>query len=374
MDAMKAAVALLALLLIMSLLGVLYLSGANSQLASELAALNQSSSQQLSRAQASYSLLSTKYDKSQQDLATASASLSQANDQLDFKVRQLAEAERQINESRSDLAAQQQKEKEIAAGLAALEADINESIAWFRENAYMPKNYSWAGDIFMKRVPEDCVDKGNLNLACISHLMENTAFAIHYRTGGLPGNANHFKGVKGTIDSGWGDCKDYSLLFKAILNSVRDLGGNLTAVAWQPAESGEFRVYPKDTPGSNEPYWVYSNAKAAPMGQLSHAYVVCYTVDPTIGHCTVALSGVEINESSQVPLLQGAEVFEPQSGRYLGKVGSALPLCIDYGCRQEPDRIWFVISDSDIYIYQQGGWAGYADYLVRVQQEKAALQ
>ncbi|MFA6908109.1 MAG: hypothetical protein WC263_04765, partial [Candidatus Micrarchaeia archaeon] len=252
-------------------------------------------------------------------------------------------------------------------------ATINGSIAWFRGNAYMPENYSWAADIFMSRVMSDCTDKGSLNLACISHLMENTAFAIHYRSDIASGSEDHLQSVKETIGLGWGDCEDYSLIFKAILNSARQRNASLDIVAWQPAGSGEFRVYPKETPGETGPYWVYSNAKGASMGAPSHAYVICYSVDEQSGHCTVALSDADVQESSQVPLLQGAYAFEPQSGRYLGRLGESLSICAGSGCKQQGGKVWLVIADGDLYYYGAGGWEGYADYLSRVQGARASL-
>jgi len=144
-------------------------------------------------------------------------------------------------------------------------------------------------------------------------------------------------------------------------------------VAWQPAESGEFRVYPKETPGETGPYWVYSNAKAANMGAPSHAYVICYSVDAASGHCVAALSDSDVQSSSQVPSLTGAYALEPQSGRYLGKLGETLSICTNSGCKQQGGRIWMVIADNDLYMYGDNGWQGYADYLSRVQVEKASI-
>jgi hypothetical protein len=203
--------------------------------------------------------------------------------------------------------------------------------------------------------------------------MENTAFAIHYREDIEAGKEDHLQSLKETIDLGWGDCEDYSLLFKAVLNSMRERNASLVATAWQPAESGEFRIYPKEAPDESGPYWAYTKAKAALLGQLSNYYVVCYTMTPTSGHCIVAMSGNQVNDSSQVPLLDGAELFEPQSGGYRGRMGESLYICGQQGCRNTGGRVWLVISDSDLYIYGDGGWEGYADTLRQVQEAEASL-
>ena len=373
MDFSKVATGLLVLLLMMSTFGVLYLSGQVGKLEQSMVALNASTTQQLSQAQSSYSALRTKYDKSQLDLSTTQANLASEQSQLALTQSKLIQTEQALNESMQSLEGQQQKTEALKSELSTLEATINSSIAWFRDNAYMPGNYSWTSDIFMTRIMSDCVDKGSLNLACVSHLMENTAFSIHYREDIAAGSEDHLQSVKETIRLGWGDCEDYSLIFKAILNSARKLNASLNIVAWQPAESGEFRVYPKETPGETGAFWVYSNAKGANMGSPSHAYVICYTVDSSSGHCTVALSDVDVQESSQVPSLEGAYAFEPQSGRYLGKLGQSLSICTQSGCKQQGGKIWLVIADSDLYMYGDNGWQGYADYLSRVDETRASL-
>jgi uncharacterized coiled-coil protein SlyX len=377
MDMNKIAIALLALLLVVSSFAILYFLEANSALEKKISSLNATvaaTSQSLSGMQSSYAALSKKYEKSQSDLANTESQLLQSGNDLALAQARLLQAEKALNESKQDLAGQQQKADAIKSELTQLETTINSSISWFRENAYMPANYSWASDIFMSRVMSDCTDRGSLNLACVSHLMENTAFAIHYREDKVSSGKDDFlQSVKQTIDSGWGDCEDYSLIFKAILNSARQKNASLNIMAWQPAESGEFRVYPKETPGETGPYWVYSNAKAANMGSPSHAYVICYSVDESSGHCTVALSNSDVQSSSQVPSLQGAYAFEPQNGRYLGKLGDSLSICTSSGCKQQGGKVWLVISDSDLYMYGDNGWQGYADYVAKVKAAKAGL-
>ncbi|GEM_PF-1322253 len=374
MDKDKVTVAVALVFLLAFMVFAAYLFSINTALEEKLDALNVSTSQKLIQMQKDYNEMNSRYLVAQKQLRDANAALDEANAGLALTLAQLAEANLQLEESKQSLASQQQYVSEITSNLSKLESSINDSMSWFRGNAYMPSGYSWAGDIFMSRISSDCVDKGSLNFACISHLMENTAFAIHYREDIAAGSEDHLQSLKETIDLGWGDCEDYSLLFKAVLNSMREEDSGLIATAWQPAESGEFRVYPKEASDSgNEPYWVYSKAKAAPMGSLSNSYVICYSVTPAAGHCTVALTGVKVNESSQVPFLQGAEVFEPQSGRYLGRIGESLSICTHQGCKNMGGKIWLVISDSDLYIYNDNGWGGYADTLAQVQQEKASL-
>ncbi|MFA6328756.1 MAG: hypothetical protein WCY41_04890 [Candidatus Micrarchaeia archaeon] len=369
----KVAVALFTLVILACIIGAAYLFSINEGLAAKLDALNRTSSQKLSQAQSQYAALNSKYLSTQQELSAASEQLKAEQARLADASAQLSITESELNESRASLAGQQQKVDALRGELSTLETTINDSIAWFRSNAYMPENYTWTTDIFMSRMMSDCTYGGALNLACISHLMENTAFSIHYREDIAAGSEDHLQSVKETIGLGWGDCEDYALIFKAILNSARKENASLDVVAWQPAESGEFRVYPTDPSDDGRAVWVYANAKAAPMGSPSHAYVVCYSVDEASGHCTVALSDADVQSSSQVPLLDGAYVFEPQSGRYMGKLGESLSICTHSGCKQQGGKVWLVISDADLYMYGENGWRGYADYLSRVEGARSSL-
>lgn len=381
MDKDKMMVALFLAVLLASIVGAAYLFSISASLEQKLEALNRTSTQQLSQAQESYFQLNSRYNDAQARLRETTSSLAQANSNLASVQTQLAQTEAELNKSKENLAGQQQKVNELNSEFSQLESSINSSMSWFRDNAFAPGDFSFIADPnqqrvmagFIPRLETDCVDKNSLNLACISHLMENSAFSIHYRSDIASGSDDHLQGVKETIGLGWGDCEDYSLIFKAILNSIRKDSAGLNIVAWQPAESGEYRVYPKETPGETGAFWVYSNAKGANMGSPSHAYVICYSVDEASGHCTVALSDADVQESSQVPQLEGSYAFEPQNGRYLGKLGESLSICASSGCRNMGGKIWLVIADSDLYVYGENGWQGYADYLSRVQQAKAGI-
>lgn len=331
--------------------------------------------QELGRQQ---TLLQAGYERTKSELDAEKANVSASAARVALLQSQLSEKERQLAESRVDLEAQQQKAASIASDLSRLEGSINESMSWFRENAALPENYGANLNLFKGRMYTDCVDGNELNLACISYLMENTAFAIHYRTDAeSSGRADFLQSLKQTIDSGWGDCEDYSLIFKAELNTLKAAHKGLEPIAFTGGGTAEFRVYPKEsTPGSQgESYWYVPNAKKVPLGTLDslYPYVVCFRQTAQNGHCAVALSDREITKSSEMGNLAGARVFEPQTGQYLGTVGSEFSICQSSQCFAEYRAIMMAISDSDLYKFEGGEWAGYADYAERVRQETQAL-
>jgi predicted transglutaminase-like cysteine proteinase len=369
--------AFFAFLLLISLAGVAYLFNTNNSLQGQLsdaAALQNSTQSQLAASQASASRIHSQYLASQEALSQSQSELAATEAQVTALQAQLVEKEAALAESRADIDEQKKRAQALVLELDSLETSVNSSMAWFRDNAVFPKGYSWQSGIFIDRMLSDCVDKGELNLACISYLMENTAFAIHYRSDIEKGRLDYLQGVRETIDLGWGDCEDYSLLFKSILNYASQADPSLAMVAWQPGGSGDFRVYPKESTPEKETgsYWYVPNAKKAQMGSLngSSRYAVCFRSSAYSGHCAVAVSQNKVGSSSSIASLSGARVFEPQTGQFLGTVGIEFPLCAMPSCRKDVREVSLIIADSDLYSFESKGWTGYEDSLAKIRETK----
>ncbi len=360
-------------------------------LSGELSALAKRQTQtstELAALQVDYSQLELRYRQATGELEEKSGELDSANlkiSMLTFQLNQtgarLELAQKQLEESKTSLESQRQQVQQISSELLGLEKNISDSMAWFRENAAFPDDYGWKADIYLKRVLDDCIEGDELNLGCMSYLMENTAFAIHYRTDfSSSGKDDFLQSVAQTIDSGWGDCEDYSLIFKAALNSLKAAQPGLKVVGWESGGEGKFYIYPKEssiTPDKS--YWYVPNAHKKFLGDLDSlfSYVVCYRQTQSSGHCTVALSENGISSSSQAPSLLGARIFEPQIGRYLGDIGgsgSAYTLCDPSVCSERAGAVQIIISDLDLYKFEAGKWVGYSDYLGRVKAAQARLQ
>ena len=370
----------LAFFLFIAVIAVGYLIWQNMQLSAQLRDLSakqagsemklQQLSEEHNQLSGSYTRLSQQLDAEKENVSASAAKISQL-------LSQLAEKEKQLAESRVNLEQQQQKVAAIYSDLSALETSINASMSWFKGNAALPESYGTQLETFKRRMYEDCVDKSELNLACLSYLMENTAFSIHYRTDSEKGRDDFLQSVKQTIDSGWGDCEDYSLIFKAELNTIKAAHPGLAPIAFTGGGTGDFRVYPKESipVSESESYWYVPNAAKVQLGTLDslYPYVICFRQNSQNGHCTVALSENRIGSSDELGKLYGAQVFEPQTGQYLGTVGTEYSVCSSNDCLYELRAIMLVISDDDLYKFEGGEWVGYRDYSARVAQEKEAL-
>ena len=108
----KIAIALMALLVLVSAFATVYFLGANFALGQKIASLNASvaaTSAQLAGVRSDYSQLSQKYAASQGELANAKSALLQSSNQLALLQAQLLQTEKALNDSRQSLAGQQQK-------------------------------------------------------------------------------------------------------------------------------------------------------------------------------------------------------------------------------------------------------------------------
>lgn len=378
--------AMLALIFLLSICLNALLLFQSAPLSEKLAALeaqNKGLLQQLSSLQSKCSQLSSSLSSSNAQLSSLQEQLSISNANLELSKKSLLEYQQdlqqkseQLSDTKTNLSSAQAKISSISQELSSLESNINSSMGWFKENAVLPKNYSWNVDIFRERVLKDCVHESKLNLACIAYRLSTTAVSLTYKTDLEAGKADFLQPIKYTVKRGGGDCEDYSLFLKATLNSLKESKYKFSLVAWEPNEGTDFRVYPPESE-QNVQYYYYDGAKGVDVGSiLSNFYVICYPLTPAAGHCTVAVSQVKINSSAQLPLLSGSPVFEPQNGRYLGKIGSEFELCNAKNfarCQSRVGSIIIVISDDDLYQIYNEKWVGYKDYGEEVVQLKDEL-
>lgn len=301
----------------------------------------------------------------------------QVQNELESKSEELQQTQEEKSRREEELKGQQSRLDNLTDEFTQLQTSLNQSMSWFRDNAQLPVQTNWNAKNLADRAVEDCVDGTELNLACINHILERTA-TIAYRTDkdNASRPADHLQSIDETFRTGGGDCEDYSLLLKAVLNTLRTRG-DYKLLAWQAGGAGEFRVYPKASLGETEKYWYYPNADRIVIGDLSKelAWVVCFPTTSGSGHCTVAVGGQAPEGRETVPDLTGARVFEPQNGRYLGSVGAEFALCrpqAQNDCWSVPNTIVMVVGDGDFYKVQGRQWNGYGGLYQKIEAEKNA--
>ncbi|VVB57419.1 Uncharacterised protein [uncultured archaeon] len=358
--------------------GLFLMEGAQyQQLQSRYDALNQSYgqdqtlwNQQREQLRAQMADLQLNVAGLQQQLAQVSVERDTQAQALNATRAQLGLTQAQLGESQQALANQTQTVQSLRSDFSRLQSDLSDSLAWFKDNSVLPMSNPRAS-ILADRVMEDCVDGNELNLPCVNYVLGRTA-TIHYRidTDNESRPVNHFQGINGTFDAGGGDCKDYSLLLKAVINTANARRPGLHLIAFQPGV-GDFRVYPKLSLGHVDQYYYYSSSEPVDLGAMdnnTHVWVICFPYGVQ-GHCTVAVGG-KAGTNGAPPDLSGARVFEPQDGGYMGRVGREFSVCDpsrQTNCWSLYATILLIIGDNDLYTVQGNKWNGYGYLLTELE-------
>ncbi|MEW5996026.1 MAG: hypothetical protein AB1657_00315 [Candidatus Micrarchaeota archaeon] len=301
----------------------------------------------LIRTEAELGLAQEELDNTSLELRLTRMDLNETAEELEGTREELRETANLLNETMEEFL-------QLRMEIQNIEESINSSIQWFRDNSELPRTMN----SFFYDVDSGCVERGRLRLACVPFLMEKELGFVYKSE--FP---DKLYSLVEMVHNNGGDCEDYALYLKAMLNRFRNAGADLQLEAWD-AGDGRYIVYTEGDMG-----W-YVEGSPHPLGTLQelNPYVICYTTAFTgsgfDGHCTVALSEKKVDTAAELGNLYGVETFEPQNGEYLGRIGEALRICGDgeAGCGTEIGSIIFVIADDDLYQFMDGEWKSYKLY------------
>ncbi len=302
---------------------------------------------ELSATQAELNDTKDELGQARAELADTESELAQREAELNYTQAALSETAETLNETIQEFVVMREE-------ISGLEESITSSIQWFRENSALPRSM----DRLFWRIDRECKDANTLRLGCAIFIMEDEV-GFSYKNE----YPDRLYSLDEMVAKNGGDCEDYALMAKAILNRYKDAGLGPELEAWE-AGPGMYVIYQDD-----ETIW-YMDGEAYPLGSLRemHPYAICYTTYVSgmdfEGHCRVALAEGGISSASEMGRLDGAQVFEPQTGEYTGKVGEDYRLCAEGEsfCDREVGSIVFVIGDGDLYQFKEGSWVGYELY------------
>jgi hypothetical protein len=304
------------------------------------------------------STLTSQLSSTQEDLDNANAELLTTQQELDQLQDELENTSVSLEEAEAEF-------EELKAEVEAVENSINESMAWFEDNAQL----SGALGSFDNYLQSKCVDSDQLNLACIEHFMR-WEYGFHY----INERKDRLFTLEEMVARHGGDCEDYSLFLKAVLNSYKEMDPGVELLAWTPS-GNEFIIYETSTR-----YWYYDGDPVV-LGSLddlylvSFCYVMSYSQTSLLGHCVVALAEQEIKSVDDIDALDGASVFEPQNGEYLGEIGEDFNLCTgDSDCGTSDGDLIIVITNNDFYKIEDGEWQGFSTALESIEEFMAELE
>ena len=274
----------------------------------------------------------------------------------------LDEKEAELEEASQTLAEAGEEIGRIREETESMSERINQSIQWFSANADLPQSLKY--DRFISKVKKGCADGGTLRLACVSHLMEDE-LNIRYKD---DPTGDRLYSIEEIVQRGGGDCEDFALFFKAALNRLSAQGYDFEA--WEEG-FGRYDIYED---GST--IWYIDSAGPVGLGSGPNTYAACYYYDTAgaewYGHCIIMLTKGDITGPDDISnaALSDAVFFEPQNGEYLGRMGRDFTACAegDLSCDKREYAVQFIITDDDLYEFNEGRWSHYHGQLARTQE------
>lgn len=372
--------AFLGIVLLSFMVATVYLFLENGGLKKNVSSLNEtlkSTQYELEQTKSTLAITTTNLNQKNSELLETSSRLGDVSTQLNSTKIQLQQKTAELTNASmniEDLTAKQKKlnetMKSLTTELSAVEENIKDSISWFKSNADFSDNFIENTDVgyFVSDVEDYCIKNEEVNLACLSFSMEKQ-LGFRYISEG----ADRLFSLDEIVNNHGGDCEDFSLFTKALLNYLKkqyDIN-ELALQGWGYKSGSQMTIYDQGTSK-----WYMPNAEEHYVGNLMALYpaAFCFTVECDIndvceGHCVVGMTKERIESIEDMTGLSGSVMFEPQNGAYLGSVGNGFSVCNKYisDCGDKANHIWLVIGDEDLYIFKDDKWTNYKYYLTKIE-------
>lgn len=233
-------------------------------------------------------------------------------------------------ELQQDYDAKVQDYLELMGQMEDFEEDLQEKMFWYTENA----DFGGARKPFLSEIKTECVEDESLNMPCVSFILGDKGFSY------IGEGKDYIKSLEEFEDDGGGDCEDWSLFVKAVINHFREEEGIEEIRVVDFGSQGRFEVY-----SENNVIYYYPNDGVDI--KVKDMEVACFPITAGRGHCAIAMGGV---------------LFEPQDGSYLGEVHwEGNDYLIDQG-----GEIEVLISDEDIYVDSGEEWISYGYFIEKI--------
>jgi len=283
----------------------------------------------------------------------------------------LSNSNAQLNKSYSEL---KSEANTTIAKIEDYEIEIKKSLDWFGANSVLDNSR----ERILLNLKSSCLEKSSsrceINLGCF-FLVNSEFLNYEYKfDSATSGVVDKLQSVNDFVKNGGGDCEDYSLFFKAELNSLAEecLSSEVSLFGWVEKNNNTFWANTSKSwylPNADKKYFDKNNL---------FPIVVCGSMfDPKSneinGHCVIALTKSRIVSFSDISSLNFAELVEPQTGEYLGVVGGFSGIYLASENLVSSSYIDTLITDADFFLYRGGKWNNYSEFGVELAQRKSAL-
>ena len=168
-------------------------------------------------------------------------------------------------------------------------------------------------------------------MPCLSTMLEDLDYRYISEKGDLIKSLEQFKDDKG------GDCEDWSMFVKAMVNHFEKEEGVKKLRIMNLEEEGHFTIYTRD---NIEYYYPYDSM----IVDIKDLKVACFSISEYEGHCVLVSDNI---------------LFEPRGGYFRSEV---LVEGEEY-LITEGGQIEILIDNRDIHIKTEEGWISYASFI-----------
>lgn len=290
----------------------------------------------------------------------------------------------QLEKSYEDL---KEEVDEIIEKIETYKNELEKSMEWFKDNSILNE-----GDSRQKRVinyldSECLIGKSNtcyIKTGCF-WLVNSEKLNYKYKKDIYTSEEeDKLQSLVDFISNKGGDCEDYSLFYKAELNSIIERcedGGysNIVIESWIETEkpSGKYWLdkdkdwYLEDVTGIIlDEGFIYPNVVCGNIYDLN--------LDEISPHCIIALTKNKIESIKDMNKLMKAPLFEPQSGMYIGlidDISSDIGLVTKQNYDYLDSFIDTVITDNDYFLFSESEeeWLSYSIFSEELYDKKMEL-
>ena len=264
------------------------------------------------------------------EVASISMDLNATKARITIVEEDFLEFQEQYVELQQDYNQKVEEYSQLMLQLEDFEDDLQEKMYWYSANA----DFGGKTKGFLSRIETKCVDGNTLVMPCVSIVLENRSFSY------ISEGKDYIKSLDEFEDDEGGDCEDWSIFVKAIINELVDEEGIDELALVEYGTSGYFEVYEDDGVTyyyTNEPVYV----------DIENVQVACFPLSGYEGHCALVSDDV---------------LFEPQDGSYLsGLYWNEEEYLIEKG-----GIITVLIDNEDLAIYGEDGWISYAYFIEKM--------
>ncbi len=220
----------------------------------------------------------------------------------------------------------------LMSNIKEFELGLQEKMYWYTANA----DFGGETKGFLSGA-DNCIEEGGvLNMPCVAHELEERGY--EYRSEGK----DYIKSLDEFEKDDGGDCEDWSIFVKAIINEMVEQEGVTELRVVNFGSVGYFEVYTDD----GVTYYYSHGDKNVKVEDLQ---VACFPVGGGYGHCALVSEDI---------------IFEPQDGSFIAHAywddeGSYL---IRGGGFVE-----VLIDNEDIHVDTEEGWVSYADFIEEIE-------